>query len=94
MTQKQFWFLAIACNLLLLFLYVFKQNALMALGQTIQKKEEEVAALHHQKKELYNKLQQTQQHASIKKRAEKELGMRKADLKQISSLETPACPPA
>lgn len=86
MTQRQFWFLALACNIAFLFLYIFKQSALIAAQQALQKLEQRDAHLQQQQKELYNSLQKLQQHASIKKRAEKDLGMRKAKLEQIVPL--------
>ena len=88
MTQKQFWFFALVCNIAFLFLYIFKQSALIAVRQVLQKTEQQDAQLQQQKKELYNDLQKLQQHASIKKRAEKDLGMRKAKLEQITPLPT------
>ena len=88
MTQKQFWFLALGCNIAFLFLYIFKQSALIGLQQTIQKTDHLTAQLEQEKKELYNKLQKLQQHAAIKKRAEKDLGMRKAKLEQITTLSS------
>lgn len=86
MTQKQFWLLALSCNIAFLFLYIFKQSALIGVRQSIQKTEHLIAQLEQQKKELYNNLQKQQQHASIKKRAEKDLGMRKAKLEHITTL--------
>lgn len=86
MTQKQFWFLALGCNIAFLFLYIFKQSALIGVQQALQKNEHLNSQLEQQKKELYNKLQKLQQHASIKKRAEQDLGMRKAKLEQITTL--------
>lgn len=96
MTQRQFWFLALVCNIAFLFLYIFKQSALIAAQQALQKLEQREAQLQQQQKELYNNLQKLQQHASIKKRAEKDLGMRKAKLEQIIPFpnETPAIPEA
>lgn len=86
MTQKQFWCLALFCNIAFLFLYIFKQNAIMAAQRAIQQQEQTLANLQQKKKEVFNTLQKLQQHTAIKKRAEKELGMRKTDLKQIAPL--------
>lgn len=93
MTQKQFWLLALGCNIAFLFLYIFKQSALIGVQQALQKTEQHNAHLDQQKKELYNKLQKHQQHASIKKRAEN-LGMRKAKLDQITPLPPLQAPEA
>ena len=87
MTQKQFWYVALLCNVAFLFLYIFKQNSLMAVRHTIQQQEQQQADLQQRKKDTFNTLQKLQQHSMIKKRAEKELGMRKADLKHVTTLQ-------
>lgn len=85
MTQKQFYVLIVVCNILLLFVYIFKQNSLISLHHAIQKKEVIITELQQKKDTLFNELQRLQQHTIIKHRAEKELGLRKTNLKQIVS---------
>ena len=86
MNQKRFYCLILACNILLLFVYIFKQNSLISLRHKLQKQELTLTQLQHKKEILFNDLKKLQQHTTIKKRAEHELGLRKTNLKQIVSV--------
>lgn len=86
MTQKQFYALILTCNILFLFIYIFKQNSLISLAHAIQKKELYMNTLQQKKEQLFNQTQKLQQHATIKKRVEHELSMRKKNLQQITPL--------
>jgi cell division protein FtsL len=85
MTQKKFLLLAIGCNIIFLFLYIYKQSAFIQANYSLQACEEQKKNLLQKKEDITHKLQKLKQHTSIKKRAQ-EMGMRKTDLKQIHNL--------
>ena len=87
MTQKQFLFVAIACNIALLFLYIYKQSSFIQLRSALQTCEEQKKNLLQKKETITHKLHKMKQHSTIKKRAQA-MGMRKTDLKQIKNLYT------
>lgn len=87
MTQKNFLAFAIGCNIIFLFLYIYKQNAFIQANFTLQTYEEQKKILLQKKEQVNNALHKIKQHTSIKKRAQ-EMGMHKTDLKQINKLDS------
>lgn len=87
MTQKTFIVLFVIANILLLFVYIHKQNWLIQITYTKQKNEQLLADLEHHKKELYNKLQAQQDRSTIKASAESNLKLSKARLSVIQNLQ-------
>ena len=95
MTQKQFLFFAIACNIFFLFTYIYKQSSFIQVRSALQTCEEQKKNLLQKKENITHNLHKMKQHTHIKKRAH-EMGMRKTDLKQITNLYTsePPTPPS
>lgn len=88
MTQKQFIALAVVCNIIFLFAYIYKQSLIIQATYTQQKSEQLLTTLHQEEKDLFNQLQAYQSHESIQKRAKNNLGMNKAKLKNMHRLST------
>jgi hypothetical protein len=87
MTQKKFIIIALACNVLFLFIYIHKQSWLMQLTYAHQKNEHLLSDLKNQEKKLFNKLQASKNHTTIQKKAINALGMHKAQLKNLQQFE-------
>lgn len=86
MSQRTFLILFILANILLLFVYIHKQNWLIQITYTKQKNEKILADLEHHKKELYNSLQAKKDRSAIRTTAQSELQLQKARLRDIQSL--------
>lgn len=86
-TQKQFIIIALGCNILFLFVYIHKQSWIIQLTYAQQKNEQLLASLKNKEKKLFNQLQEAKRHKTIQSRATKELGMHKAQLKNLQRFD-------
>lgn len=81
--------LVVLCNIFFLFLYIHKQNWFIQLTYARQKNEQKLIELQKKIKETKNLIHQQQNPQTIKNVAEKNLLLKKANLKQMHALNNP-----